>query len=46
MLSVEITAVRQPLQIDYFGRGGKPPELPPDAKKAPPGQTAKQEPQA
>ena len=32
--------------IDYFGRGGKPPEPPPDAKKAAPGQTAKQEPQA
>ena len=32
--------------IDYFGRGGKPPEQPPDAKKASPGQTAKQEPQA
>jgi type IV pilus assembly protein PilN len=35
--------------IDYFGRGGKPPEPPADGKtKAapPPGQTAKQEPQA
>ena len=32
--------------IDYFGRGGKPPEPPPDAKKVAPGQSAKQEPQA
>ena len=33
--------------IDYFGRGGKPPEPPPDSRGKPaPGQTAKQEPQA
>ncbi len=34
--------------IDYFGRGGKPPEPPPGQAtgKTPPGQTAKQEPQA